>query len=633
MQENKNNALEKAENIANKPSASTQTKQNKQKAKKSQSHSKSKTKSVSAQQKISAKEQRKLEKQKKKEQKQKALAQKRVELAKIRAHKKAEKQKAKATALREKNRRKAEAKQRKQLLKEQRIARRQMIKNESKKERQKRIALERQQLREERQHVREQKAQKKREQRAHRLELRRQKQAERSQRRKDRQRHKERNRGYGGWLAAVISLGLSTLVLASVLTFTFLMPTTNEMALESSYQRAFYDAVQQVENIDLNLSKALMSKDGNAIQKYLLDTAINSELAENDLQELPLDDEYKFHTAKIVNQIGDFSKYIINKLIDGENLTAKDKQDLQNLYNANLSLKQALGQMTEKMGNDYSFQSLISGGKGDVVLSGFNELQNLSVSYPQLIYDGPFSDGQQEKPIKGLGTTEISEQQAQEIFAKIFSDYSFSKIESAGMTDGSMICYNIQGIVDDNILYAQISKNDGKLIMFSFAGDCSEVSIQDDEAIQKGSEFLQKMGVENMQEVWINLANNVYTINYAYQIDDTIIYPDMIKVRVCAKTGNVIGIEAKSYYTNHTQRKLDGAKITQGQAKQNVFDDLQIESVRQVVIPLTQNTEKLCYEFSGQFDGNTYYVYIDAINGHQLQMFKVVKGTEGTLLM
>ncbi|MBE5737054.1 MAG: hypothetical protein E7348_01495 [Clostridiales bacterium] len=645
MQEKKNNALEKAENIANKPKNNQKNHKKSTKAKKSvdnkvenkvENSSSKERKATRAERKaerLKLKQEKKLAREKVRAEREKALAQKRVELARIKAHKKAEKQKAKATALREKIRRKQEMKERKQLLKEQRIARREALKKETKKERHDRILKERRELQQERQRIREQRAQKRREKLEHQRAMRQEKQRAKEQKRKDRQRNRERNRGYGGWLAAVISLGIATLVLASVLTFTFMLPSTNDLSVDSLYHRAFYDAVEQVENIDLNLSKSLATKDGNALQKYLLDTAINSELAENDIQELPLDDEYKFYTAKVINQIGDYSKYLINKLIDGENLTAKDKQGLENLYNANLSLKQALNDMVNNMGNDYSFESLTSGGMSDVIISGFNDLKNLSVTYPELIYDGPFSDGQQDKVLKGLDGVEISESEAQKIFSEIFSDYSFESIESVGQTDGVVACYNVQGVSGDNILYAQITKKGGKLIMFSFAGDCNDVKIQDDQAIESGLSFLQDLGLENMQEVWINLSNNVYTINYAYTLDGVIVYPDMVKLRVCAETGKVIGLEAKSYYTNHTIRKLEKASLTERQARDNVFDDLQIQSVRKAIIPLTENTEKLCYEFSGQFDGNTYYVYIDATNGHQLQMFKVVDGTEGQLLM
>ena len=60
---------------------------------------------------------------------------------------------------------------------------------------------------------------------------------------------------------------------------------------------------------------------------------------------------------------------------------------------------------------------------------------------------------------------------------------------------------------------------------------------------------------------------------------------------------------------------------------------MQIKGSRLAVVPVGSSSEKLCYEFFGEVDGQTYYVYIDAINGRQVQMFKVVESTEGTLLM
>ncbi|MBQ9756256.1 MAG: germination protein YpeB, partial [Clostridia bacterium] len=263
----------------------------------------------------------------------KARADRRVELARIKAHKKAEREKAKASRLREKVRRKSELKEKRAEQRHERIM----------------------------------------------------------QRQKHRQQNKERNKGNGGWLAAVISLGVATLVLASVLTFTFLMPSETDNMLEASYQKSFYGTVERVDNIDLNLSKALVTQDESAMQKYLVDTAINSELAENDLQQLPLQDESKFYTTKLINQIGDYSKYLNNKLVNGENLSKEDYDNLARLYSANLTLKNALQEMMGQMGDDFSMTSVLKGGKGNAVIHGFTELQNLSAEYPELIYDGPFS--------------------------------------------------------------------------------------------------------------------------------------------------------------------------------------------------------------------------------------------------
>ena len=578
MEKKKNNALEKAENAQ--------------------------VDNSKKEQKLKEKQEKNTIRQEKLAQRRKKEAQKRVEMAKLKAHKKAEKEKAKATLLREKNRRKAERKAQKEQLKKERLERKEMLKKESKTEREQRLKLERQ--------------------------ARLDKRAERKRQRAER---KQKNKGYGGWLAAVISLGVATLVLASVLTFNFLMPTTNDNMLNYSYEKSFYDTVEQVDNIDLNLSKILASRDKGAIQKYLVDTAINSELAESDIQALPLHDESKFYTAKLINQIGDYAKYLNNKLIDGQALSQQDRENLVALYEANLTLKGALQKITSDMGGDYSFMELDKANSDDVLLSTLGDLENLSVQYPELIYDGPFSDGLLDREVKGIKGKEITFDEAKESFIKAFNDYSFSTIESAGETNASIECYNVQGQTDGDILFAQISKIGGNLIMFSYAGSCQSTVIGEETAIENALAFIEKLQIENMQEVWINLANNVYTINFATRQGDVVIYPDMIKVKVCAETGKVIGFEATEYYTNHTQRAIATPSITKEMARQKLIDGFNAKGVRKALVPIGEKAEKLCYEFYGEVDNQTYYIYIDANNGKQVQMFKVVEGTEGTFLM
>lgn len=519
-------------------------------------------------------------------------------------------QKQKATALREKQRRKELLRERRAQLRQEKKVQRQIQKNQTKQERERQIHLERQ--------------------------ARRDQALENKQQRKNNSQKRKQKLGReakAGWLAAVITLSVCTLVLASVLTFTLLVPTVNDNMLEATYQKSFYDTVEQIDNIDLNLSKALVTKDEGALQKYFVNTAINSELAENDIQQLPLEDQSKFYTTKLINQIGDFAKYLNNKLIDGKKLSQSDMESLMNLYKANRELKNSLQQTVGKMGQDYSFSSMIGGGQGNLVISDFNQLQNLSVQYPELIYDGPFSDGQTQREIKGLSGEDVTKEQAQEQFKKIFSAMGVNNVQFMGEVTGDIECYNVQGELNGDLLFAQISKKGGKLIMFSYAGECSETLISDDQAIENAQEFLSNLDIDNMKPVWINLANNVYTINFAGEQNDVIIYPDLIKIRVCAKTGSVIGLEAKSYYTNHFERYLGAPKMNKEKAGQSLSEKIEVDSVRLALVPIGLKTEVLCYEFFGTVDQDTYYIYIDATTGKQVEMFKVVKGTEGELLI
>ena len=568
----------------------------------------------------------KIERERAEAEKERIRAEKRVETARIKARKKAEKEKAKATALREKNRRIAEMKAKKAEIKAEKERRRDMLKKESKSARAARIAKEK-----------EERIALKREKRARIAEERRQKflaKKESKQRRAEtRQKNKEQGRGYGGWLAAVISLGSATLVLASVLTFVFLVPSEKENMLEATYRKSFYDVVDQVDNMDINLSKAIATKDESATQVYLLDLAVNSELAESDVQQLPLQDESKHYTAKIINQIGDYAKYLHKKIASGEKLTQKEYENLAALKKANETLKKALAQTTESLSGDYNFTAMTGGGNGDVVINNFNELQNLSADYPELIYDGPFSDGKDRREIKGLTGENVSEAAAKDYFTKLFASFAPENVRCEGRTDLGIKCFNISAESGEENLFAQISERGGKLVMFAFSGSCKEVNIDGDFAAEKGLEFLAAAGIEDMTPVWINLANNVYTVNYAYKAEGIIFYPDLIKIRVCAETGKVIGMEGTSYYYNHTERKAETPAISESAARDDISSEIDVITCRLAVIPVGETTEKLCYEFSGTIDEETYYIYIDAVSGRQTEMFKVIKSSEGELLM
>lgn len=626
MEENKNNAVEKAEN-AKRQKTAKRIKETKTPAKnsKKQKVKKATVKNVKMQQKKDRLNEKKEKRKKLKAEREQIKAEKRIETARIKAHKRAEKDKAKAAVLREKNRRKTELASKKEQIKAEKEAKKALLKNETKREKQKRIALEKAEKR----RAKAEKAQEKTELKKQKLAN---KRAKREQKQNNKQKNKEQGRSFGGWLAAVISLGVASLILASALTCVILMPSDGDMMLNSVYSKSFYDTIEQVDNMDLNLSKALATKDSSAMQIYLTDTAVNSELAESNLQQLPLQDENKFYTTKLVNQIGDYAKYLNKKLARGESLSESDRAGLVQLYQANLTFKNALGRTMKEMKNDYNFSSMGNG--NDFVISNFNELQNLSVEYPELIYDGPFSDGQDRKEVKGLGGNQITKEEAESIFKEIFGEYGLSEVDNVGESTGMIECYNVQAMVNGDLLYAQISKLDGKLIMFSYSGSCNSTEYNSDFIVEKADQFLLSLDMNGMKPVWINLSNNVYTINYAYTQNGIVIYPDLVKIRVCAETSMVIGMEASSYYTNHTERLISSPAVTETAAAKNVSDFIGIIDSRLVVVPIGSTTEKLCYEFIGEYDGSTYYVYIDAINGKQVEMFKVINSdNEGTLLM
>ncbi len=456
--------------------------------------------------------------------------------------------------------------------------------------------------------------------------------------RKERRRDNKRNRGIGGWLAAVISLGCVSLVLGSLLAisvFTDYMQFGKVNTNSATSQRSFYDFVGYVDNIETNMSKLFVSSDKEGQQKILGEIAVQSSLADSALSELPIMDESKYKTSKYINQVYDYAKYLNNRLIYGDSLTNEEISTLKELYKINVNLKNVLSELSAKITQNYDFSALYKNDANDLIISQFQDIEQSAMDYPEMIYDGPFSDGIQGKKPKALEGEEITELKAIEIFKDIFGRYDVEDVEVEGMIEnGEITCYNINSKTDLNgEVYAQISKIGGKLIMFNAYRDCNEQNYTEEQGVQIATEFLTSLGLSEMSCVWTYTSGSTQFLNFAYQKDGVTYYPDLVKVKVCMQRGVVSGIDADGYYMNHTTRDLSEPKYTLNQAEEKVSEEIEVRSKALAVIPTGGGNEKLAYEFIGESNGETYFIYIDANTLKEADIFKVVNTEQGRLLI
>ena len=450
------------------------------------------------------------------------------------------------------------------------------------------------------------------------------------------QKKREKSRGVGGWLAAVISLSCAVLVLGGLLAFTVFTPMDEYLAVSTREQQSFYDLVGYVDAIDVNLSKLVVSNDDENRQKLLGDVRVQSNLAIESISSMALKDEDKFYTTKFINQIGDFSKYLSEKLIDGEKLSKEDIETLKSMHEINSALRNSLSELSSQIDENYDFQSLFEGKESDVIISKFNELESNAIDYPHMIYDGAFSDGTEAKVALFVDDLEVvNQKEAEDVFRKFFADYNLQNVELVGETVGKVIeTYNFEAQDENGVtLTAQITKKGAKLAEFNYFKDCDEELITLEKCRELADSFLEKVGYKSVKAVWTADSGNVITINYASVYNGVICYLDLIKVNVCRERGIVSGIEASSYIYNHTDREVKKAEVALSDVKQKVSSEIEIESCRLAIIPKGEGKEVLAYEFTGTSNGSTYYVYIDAITGREVDIFKVIETTEGLLLM
>ena len=444
-----------------------------------------------------------------------------------------------------------------------------------------------------------------------------------------------KNKGYGGWLAAVISLGVATLILGGLLTYVVFSPVDDYMNYSAQEERNFYDLVGYVDGIDNNLSKVIVSNDDTFKQELLQEVRLQSNMASESLSNLSIHDEEKYYTVKFINQVGDYSHYLSKKLNNGEKLTQKDYEVLTNMYEINKNLKNELNGLTSNIDENFNFSSIYEDKKDNLIISKFTDLESVASEYPHMIYDGAFSDGtENDKALALKGLKEIKKIEAEEIFKKVFASYGVKNVELTGETNDKVIkTYNFDAdLQDGTVISATISKVGGKVINFNNFREAEEVKYTENDCLTIAEKFIKSLGIEGMKAVWTTEGASIDTFNFAYVKNGVVCYPDLIKVNVCRERGIVCSMEAKSYYLNHVNRDIEKATISEAQAKENVSNKIEIETSRLAVIP-KNDAEILAYEFTGKYNDETYYVYISAKTGKEIDIFKVVKTTEGNLIV
>lgn len=561
-----------------------------------------------------------------------AREQKKIEVARIRAEKKQKRLEKKLEAKQKRLDRIAAVKQAREERREKRRERRDMLKHESKEARRERVLEERQAKVEAKKAKVEARVAKreatmadKRAKREHKLKLKAQKQAERSE--------KRHAPGFGGWLAAVISLGVTTLALGTMLTFGWINMNGMQADMAAVHTESLYELNSIVDNLDTNLSKARVSNSKNEQVRILSDIAIESEMAETVLERLPLDGQLTENMTSFVNKMGDSAQSMLYSVASGKTLTGSQIATIEHMYKVNKEMKQILNELTANAsGND--MLAAMKGKSGNLLSSSFETIQNNTVETPKEINDGPFAENIDKVTAKNLeGLEEISATRAEELARGYFESYNVSDVKCTGEAVAEQLaCYNLTLTTNDGEMSAQLSKLGGKVVEFNSFKDCSSKNFSVERCIDIAEDFLDDLGFDGMKAVWTSENGTTCNLNFAYDNDGVIFYSDMIKVKVCEERGIVTGMEGLSYVLNHVERSVPSAKLDKSDAQEKLHDGFDVETSRLCVIPV-DGGEVLAYEFYGTFEGSTYYVYIDAKTGEEVQVFTVIGTAQGRALM
>ena len=410
-------------------------------------------------------------------------------------------------------------------------------------------------------------------------------------------------------------------------------------ASENSYNLAFYEVVDYIQNVEVYLAKSLITNSPESSAESLANVWRESNLAMSYLAQLPINSNELENTSKFLNQVSEYSYSLYRKNLKEEELTKDDMNNLKNLHEYSVELENVLNQLSADINNGrISWGELEKKGTvafakqvSNISQDSFSNMEQTFHEYSGLIYDGAFSEHITRVEKVGLRGENIDEETAKNIALKLFETIA-REITSLGKSEGDITSYNFNlTFEDDSIATVSISEKGGHVIYMERNRDVSAEVISQEEADKKAKEYLKAKGFDNMKETYYLKQSGIVTINYAYVQDDVIMYPDLIKVKVALDNGEILGIETTGYLNSHTKRNIEEPKVTKEEAKQSLNKDLNIESEELAIIPTEWRTEVLCWEFEGNIEGLDFIVYVNAETGKEEDILIITNTPNGTL--
>ena len=431
-----------------------------------------------------------------------------------------------------------------------------------------------------------------------------------------------KNRLKMGHMLSIITVMFAIIIGLGI--FTYKKQMEYRQASENEYNMAFFELVDYVQNIETYLAKSLISTTPEHGAETLTHLWREADLAQSYLAQIPIGIEEISNTAKFLNQVSDYSYSLSRKNIYNEGLSQEDLANLKLLHDYSIELNNTLVQLSADMNEGrISWGELTKQGNiafaqqvSNISQDSFSNLEENFHEYAGLIYDGAFSEHLTNPERKGLTGEDIDENKAKEIATEFIGQDKIEEINLTGFSEnGNIPSYDfsvkLKGADKNNNQIIAVSKKGGHIVFSNYNRDVKAKTLSPEQADEKGKEYLKEKGYSNVVETYYLEEQGIITVNYAYEQDGVVVYPDLIKLKIALDDGEILGIETTGYLNSHTTRDISNVKITKEEAKKTINKDLELSSEKLAIIPTEYQTELLCWEFKGKIDDTEFLVKFD----------------------
>ncbi len=437
-------------------------------------------------------------------------------------------------------------------------------------------------------------------------------------------------------IVSFITAGI--LVLAGFLVKNYLEKERYKEQLEVSYQHYFDELAEAMRGISDALQKSRYSNSPAMAASLANEVTREASAAQSAMSGLPFANIELEKTAKFLSQVGDFAYYLTRRDAAGEGITDGERQSLRELTKTAYSLAESMDELYYAVAEgSMSVTGAIEGESRDEsglggIADTLAEMETQFPEYASLIYDGPFSEHiLSREPVLLAGRGEVTVEAAAETAAKA-GGFETHELTFEGESAGTVPAYSFSAERDGAAWYFDVTKAGGVLIEMYSSYLPEETALEAEDCVARAKDWLASLGMENMTESYYFRRDGVVTANFAASENGVVCYPDLVKVSVAADTGKIVGMEARGYIMNHTERDLPPVQVSEEAARAALSPEVTVENARLCVIPSAGEYERFCHEFlCSDSSGRRVLIYVNAETGIEEQILILLESEDGTL--
>lgn len=416
--------------------------------------------------------------------------------------------------------------------------------------------------------------------------------------------------------------------------------------LDNQYNRAFYDMIGYVNNVEVLLMKSMLTSTPEKTASVMQEAWRQANLAQTNLGQLPVTQHVLANTSKFLTQVGDLIYSLNNQSMQGKPINEDQYKTIEQMHGFSVTLGDSLDNLQNELsGGRLKWKELSN--KGTPLFKKTSEelpskqIENIDKTfqeYPTLIYDGPFSDHLVSAEARGLTGEMLNEEQAKQKVVEFFGKDKVKSVDTVGKNDGEPMKtfdFNVKfnDVPEEQFANIGVTQKGGHILWMLYNRPSGEKKIEIEKAKELGRQFLESKGFKGMKDTYYIAEDSTATINYAYHQDDVTMYPDLIKIKIALDNGEIVGFESKGYLSSHTKRDLPTPKVSEQKAREKINKRVEILSSGMAMIPTNFKTEIFTYEFKGKFNDNDFIVYINAENGKEENVLMIINTPNGILTM